>query len=93
MSIEETIQTTVERSLAHTIPKQIGVALKDFEALLNLRTYSLLEASRVTGIGYKKLYNATRNQKLPSFQDGRITRVRHTDLFEYIEQEKANSTV
>lgn len=93
MSIEETIQTIVEKSLSHSIPRQMSIAMKDFETILNLRTYSLLEASRVTGIGYKKLYTATRNHVLPSFQDGRITRVRHTDLQEFIESEKLKRKV
>lgn len=91
MSIEETIRVTVEQSLSSILPAQMEYlkkVLKGFEEKISLRTYSIHEASQETKIGINTLYKAAKNGTLPTFMIGKIRRVKHTDLQEYIEKMK-----
>lgn len=91
MSFEESIMQAIDNGLKSSLPKYVNQLLSDLDDKLNLRTYSMNEASQISGIGYTKIYNATRNGKLPSLQDGRNTRIRHTDFLRWIEAEKLKS--
>jgi excisionase family DNA binding protein len=89
--MEEEIKETVEKYLEKTIPKYLEKIIQVVEERLNLQAYSIRAATKVTGIGYSKLYNAAMQGKIPSIYDGRTYKVKHTDLFFYMENEKAKN--
>jgi len=95
-TIEEVIQKTVETTIENNINPIIADKLEKFQSqffitfanIMNLQTYTVNEAAKKTGIGYKKIRNAIATGKLQCIADGGVTRVRHTDLFLWIEQIK-----
>ena len=86
--MEEEIRKTVEKYLERTVPKYLEKIIHVVEERLNLQSYSVREATKVTGLGYTKLYNAVMQGKILSIYDGRTYKVKHTDLFYYMENEK-----
>jgi excisionase family DNA binding protein len=96
MSIEETIQnavaetvrTTVSESIETALSQRLNSMLKSFEDRLNLQTYSVSEAAEITGIYYKKMYRLIKEGVLASFTVGSSIRIKHTDLYNYIEKQK-----
>lgn len=89
--INETVSKSIEAAMSkafNRVPDYLKDSINRIEQSINLQTYSVLEASRITGIGYTKLYNAVNNGLLPHFLDGKKKRIRHTDLNQWIENEK-----
>ena len=86
--MEEDIKETVERYLENTVPKYLNKLVLAVEERLNLQSYSVKKATEITGLGYTKLHNAVTRGEIPSIHDGRTYKVKHTDLFYYMEKEK-----
>ena len=61
------------------------------EAKINVRTYSVSEAHKETGIGELKLMNAIKSGEIPYFRDGKAYRITHLDLHDYINSLKNSS--
>lgn len=92
MDFEQLVQEAITRNLQQLIPLQmngyIQLVERKINETVNLKTYNVLEASKETGIGYKKLMSAVKSGNLPSFIDGKVYRIRHTDLLQWIEYHK-----
>ncbi|MBN2728943.1 MAG: hypothetical protein JXR53_06935 [Bacteroidales bacterium] len=73
--MEELIKEAVEKYMEQTIPRYLEKIIHVVEERLNLQTYSIREATKVTGIGYTKLYNAAMQGIIPSIYDGRTYKV------------------
>lgn len=86
--MNEKINSSVSRAIDERLTDFLSKIDKKIDSKLSMITYSIRQASIKTRIGYKKLYNASRKGILPSFQDGRVTRVREIDLINWIENEK-----
>lgn len=58
------------------------------EESVELRSYSILEAAKVSGIGYKKLNAACKRGELPFFTDGKTYKIQHAELKKYINNQQ-----
>lgn len=92
MDLEKTIQDAVSSSIDTVLPGlmhgYIEKLTSRMEEVYSVRTYNLLEASRETGIGYKKLLTAVKRGNLPSMCDGKHYRITHIDLKKWMNSEK-----
>lgn len=93
----EILQKQIERfDAAIQRMDQLPGILSDFfdkmrdmiEEQSNLQTYSILAATRITGIGYKKLNDACKSGQLPFIVDGKTYKIKHVDLYKFIERQK-----
>ena len=85
MSIDEMIAKTV----GAVIEEKFNKFLNKVDERNNLLFYTLPEAHNITGIGYMKLKAAVDNNEIPFTKDGlqkKIIKIRHTDLYNYINQ-------
>jgi hypothetical protein len=105
--IEQIIKTQIEKTLNESLSSEIAKGLNDyFEAnnimqsiklsiqeITDLRTYTISKASEVSGIGYVRITNAVKLGKLPAIIDGQSYRIRHTDLYYFIENLKKTTKI
>jgi len=50
--------------------------------------YSLEEVAKILGVTYQLIYRLVRDGELPCFRIGRIYRIRHADLEDYLARSK-----
>lgn len=58
------------------------------ESVVNLKSYSINEASKVTGFGFSKIRTAIIKGILPATPDGKSFKITHMDLFHWVNNGK-----